>query len=355
MTRKIRAFGTSGWELVVADLASGTKQYVNKVTGEIEEDPPDEVLQILAAENSMKIRRQKPLYEPTPYRFAPLNVTKEVRNQVQFADQCCCCSGAGVIEHYGVCPLCDGDCVFYSDDDQSNPDAGISVAMARSDTGSFPIEKVDLLCGYWGYDGACFLLRNLLTPSECQAIIDQAEGFGLQHCGYSKRMRITDRVSVMAGELGDLLFTRAKPYLPDMHISCDLPMLPAGLPQGIPMAGKKRHWSATELNPCFRICRYKPGGFFQPHHDGGFDYNSEHRSFKTFMLYLNDDFEGGSTSFYKESQRHYHTPDPAKVMHDLRPERGSCVVFNHHITHDGGVLTKGQKYILRTEVMYELS
>merc|ERR1712224_367856 len=229
--------------------------------------------------------------------------------------------------------------------------------LATSPTGSdsLPIEKVDLLREHWGYDGACFILRNLLTPSECRDIINQAEGFGLHHCGYSKSMRITDRVCVMGEGLGELLFARAKPYLSDMHISRDLPKLPAGLPQRIPMDGEKRHWRATGLNTCFRVCSYHPGGFFQPHHDGGFDYNSEHRSFKTFMLYLNDDFEGGSTNFYKESQRHYHTPDPAKVIHELRPEQGSCLVFNHCITHDGGILKRGKKYILRTEVMYELS
>lgn len=168
-------------------------------------------------------------------------------------------------------------------------------------------------------------------------------------------MRITDRVSVMGEELAELLFTRAKPYLPDMHISCDIPNLPAGLPEGIPMAGERRHWSAIELNPCFRVCRYEPGGFFQPHHDGGFDYDFEFRSFKTFMIYLNDDFEGGPTNFYRESQKHYSRPDEKKVIHELTPERGSCVVFNHRITHDGGVLKEGKKYILRTEVMYRLS
>jgi len=335
----------------MTDLASCTREYVNKVTGEIAEDPPDEVLEILAAENAKKTPRRQPLYEPTPHRFArfrPLGAIKEVNQFV--GDECCCCNGAGIVENLGVCPLCDGKGSFDSDDGQSDPNTPISPACS-----SFPIEKVDLLHGYWGYDDSCFLLRNLLTPSECQEIIHQAEGFGLEPCAYSSRMRITDRVCVIGEELGKLLFNRAKPYLPDMHISMELPMLPAGLPQGIPMRGAKRHWSATELNPCFRVCRYEPGGFFQPHHDGGFEYNSEHRSFKTFMLYLNDDFEGGSTNFYKESQKHYHSPDPAKVIHELRPERGSCLVFNHCITHDGGILRKGRKYILRTEVMYQLS
>lgn len=351
MSRSIRRFGTSGWELVMTDLASGIKEYVNEVTGEIAEDPPDEVLRILAAENSKK---RQPLYGPTPHRFAPLHTT--VGGPKQVADECCCCNGAGVVENFGVCPLCEGECAFASDDDQSDPETA-STVLARSPTSSdsFRVEKVDLLRGYWGYDGACFLLRNLLTPSECKAIIDQAEGFGLQPCGYSQRMRITERVLVKGEELGELLFARAKPYLIDMHINSELQKRPAGLPESLPMAGEEMIWSATGLNPVFRVCRYAAGGFFQPHHDGGFDYNREHRSLKTFMLYLNDDFEGGPTNFYKGSQKHYCKPDPAKVIEKLRPECGSCVVFNHCITHDGGVLRKGTKYILRTEVMYQRS
>jgi len=41
------------------------------------------------------------------------------------------------------------------------------------------------------------------------------------------------------------------------------------------------------------------------------------------------------------------------VILSYKPERGSCLVFNHDITHDGGELLIGQKYILRTEVLYE--
>jgi len=70
------------------------------------------------------------------------------------------------------------------------------------------------------------------------------------------------------------------------------------------------------------------------------------------MLYLNDEFDGAPTTFYSDEQAHYKEPDPAKKVYDLHPERGACVIFNHWITHDGGMLRSGQKYILRTEVMY---
>merc|ERR1712137_1440938 len=78
-----------------------------------------------------------------------------------------------------------------------------------------------------------------------------------------------------------------------------------------------------------------------------------HVSLKTFMLYLNDGFEGAPTTFYSDRQAHYKEPDPANKVYDLQPERGACVIFNQCITHDGGMLRSGHKYILRSEVMYQ--
>eukprot|EP00928_Gymnodinium_smaydae_P003907 TRINITY_DN11380_c0_g2_i1.p1 TRINITY_DN11380_c0_g2~~TRINITY_DN11380_c0_g2_i1.p1 ORF type:complete len:324 (+),score=38.82 TRINITY_DN11380_c0_g2_i1:125-973(+) len=205
-------------------------------------------------------------------------------------------------------------------------------------------QQVDLWCP--GSDSA-FLIKNLLSPEECDEIIAQAESFGMQSCGYSERIRITDRVSVRGGRLGRVLFERARPFLKDVFI----PAFRKG-PEGCPEDMLRGLWQPSELNPCFRVCRYSPGGFFAPHYDGGFDTCDRHRSIKTFMIYLNDDFEGGPTSFYNENQRRYSRGLSENQIYELRPEKGSCLVFNHCITHDGGELLQGKKYILRTEVMY---
>merc|ERR1712113_1147182 len=82
------------------------------------------------------------------------------------------------------------------------------------------------------------------------------------------------------------------------------------------------------------------------------DLSDTHRSIKTFMIYLNDEFEGGHTRFYSEDQCRYHTGLPENLLYALRPEKGSCLIFNHRIVHDGEELLQGLKYILRTEVMY---
>jgi len=53
-----------------------------------------------------------------------------------------------------------------------------------------------------------------------------------------------------------------------------------------------------------------------------------------------------------ENQGRYKKGLSKNRIYELRPEKGSCVVFNHCIIHDGGELLQGKKYILRTEVMY---
>ena len=55
----------------------------------------------------------------------------------------------------------------------------------------------------------------------------------------------------------------------------------------------------------FRLCKYAPGGHFAPHFDGHLDKSPTVRTMKTLMLYLNGDFEGGSTNFVDESQLLY--------------------------------------------------
>jgi len=281
----IRDFGE--WALASREKNCNAKFFLNKTSGEMRADPPDEVLEMLTIENAKK---RLPVYDATSNNFTPLR-----------------------------CPTFE----------------------------NVIVQEQILDC----YGDNAMILRNMLTPAECKAIIAQAESFGLEDCGYSPTMRITDRVSVMGGDLGKLLFERAQPFLPPIEVRSTS----SGIqPVGVRPDMTKGTWIPTSLNPCFRVCRYAPGGFFQPHHDGGFDYDREHRSIKTFMLYLNDGFEGGPTTFYKESQDHYSDPDRSMALYDFQPELGSCLAFNHCICHDGGRLKTGQKYLLRTEVMYQL-
>lgn len=96
---------------------------------------------------------------------------------------------------------------------------------------------------------------------------------------------------------------------------------------------------AIGLNELFRFYRYEPGQRFKKHKDGSYVRNETEASRFTLMLYLNDDFEGGETSFEKRI---------------IRPEKGQALIFEHGLKHAGEPIVSGVKYVLRTDIMYKM-
>lgn len=94
---------------------------------------------------------------------------------------------------------------------------------------------------------------------------------------------------------------------------------------------------ALGLNERLRFYRYDVGQYFAPHSDGCFRRENGEESLLTFMIYLNDDFDGGETNFGEVS---------------IKPETGMALVFKHPLLHEGCAVTKGRKYALRSDVMY---
>ena len=88
------------------------------------------------------------------------------------------------------------------------------------------------------------------------------------------------------------------------------------------------------INSRIRFCLYQKNEHFSPHQDGVYYTQNGLQSEYTFLLYLNDDFEGGSTTFYANRNDKY----PAKI---IMPKSGKLVIFNHHIWHAGTPVNKG--------------
>ncbi|MEP4036327.1 2OG-Fe(II) oxygenase [Pseudophaeobacter sp.] len=112
-----------------------------------------------------------------------------------------------------------------------------------------------------------------------------------------------------------------------------------------PFKGSK----AIGLNERLRIYRYHPGHFFDWHQDGEYSPAENTVSRFTMMVYLNDGFEGGGTSF-------------ADIFSPFRfedfvvkPETGKALIFHHPLSHRGDQVLSGVKYVLRTDVMFEAS
>jgi predicted 2-oxoglutarate/Fe(II)-dependent dioxygenase YbiX len=173
-----------------------------------------------------------------------------------------------------------------------------------------------------------FVLHNFLSAEECAACIARSEaaGFGeapiTTSVGFVLRrdVRDNDRVMIDDPELAQRLWQRARPDLP---------------------ANWFGPWQACGLNERFRFYRYDVGQKFAPHSDGYFERDNGERSQLTFMVYLNDDFEGGTTNFHQ-----------ARPPLRVRPQQGMALVFAHRQLHEGAPVVRGRKYVLRSDVMY---
>ena len=75
------------------------------------------------------------------------------------------------------------------------------------------------------------------------------------------------------------------------------------------------------------------------------------------MIYLNDlaPDQGGETRFLE--WKGSYNDGSAEKLHDIRPRAGSALVFRHdnddHL-HEGRELEYGNKYIARSDIMYEM-
>lgn len=206
--------------------------------------------------------------------------------------------------------------------------------------------------------GACFVIHNALSAAECAAVIAAAEATGLRSIndsGYPEHIRVTSKVPMWGFSLAGELFERISPFL-------DTQIMTVGKDDGISEVGidsqdlSEGKYVPYGCNPTVRICRYRTGGHFVPHRDFGYVIQKgENFSIKTVMIYLSDEFEGGATSFYTDEQSLYTPGEDKHRTHSFRPKTGDALVFNSGIVHDGGVLTGGTKYILRSELMYRIT
>ena len=74
--------------------------------------------------------------------------------------------------------------------------------------------------------------------------------------------------------------------------------------------------------------------------------SSDIKSYLTFLIYLNDDFQGGETRFYL----------PHQLSRGIVPKTGSILIFPQgnlaSLIHEGAAVTSGVKYVIRTDVLY---
>jgi hypothetical protein len=74
----------------------------------------------------------------------------------------------------------------------------------------------------------------------------------------------------------------------------------------------------------------------------------------TFLIYLNDEFEGGETTFFLPSVK-----EGVLNAYPIKPVMGGVAVFPHGdskgaLLHEGTGVRSGAKYVIRTDVEYDV-
>jgi hypothetical protein len=203
-----------------------------------------------------------------------------------------------------------------------------------------------------------FQLLNVFSEQECKGFIEITESLGyLKDAAVSlpREVRHNDNVTWVTDPLTDqMIWQRVA------HLANQTPELFG-------------HKQAVGINARFRFYRYSEGDYFKNHIDGawpgsrviddtliGNAYDDRY-SQMTFLILLNDDFVGGATRFLVNAD------DPSRPARghsavkevDIRTPAGGVLCFPHghhplHCLHSSQAISQGTKYIIRTDMLFEL-
>jgi hypothetical protein len=169
------------------------------------------------------------------------------------------------------------------------------------------------------------LIPGFYSPEECKDELDYASkaGFLIQRYGSHDRRRAFIDDPSRAKQIYEKL------TIPELKTFFD------GLKPDPPET--LEGWKPIALNERLRYYEYEIGQVFRRHFDILYRINDDTRTFLTFIVYLNEDFEGGQTIFDEEI---------------IVPKAGDAILFPHELKHEGATVTKGCKTILRSDVVF---
>ena len=178
---------------------------------------------------------------------------------------------------------------------------------------------------------------SVLSNEECIALINAAEGYGFGETEYPKSYRGNLRLITFDKSLAEVVWSRIQSIVPPT----------------VSESGKT--FKAVGLNACWRLAKYFPGDQFGAHVDAYFeDDKTGHKSMFTVNIYMNGGFEGGNTTMFIGGSG---SSPSAITSYDIVPEPGLCLIFRQppakSYLHKGQTVTGGEKYLFRSDVMYE--
>ncbi len=203
-----------------------------------------------------------------------------------------------------------------------------------------------------------FQLLTLMSAEECRRLVALTEALGyLPDAAVSlpRSVRHNDNLTWVADDATvDLLWQRCAAALADFRA---------------PVTGSR----ALGLNARFRFYRYGPGDYFAPHTDGAWPGSRvvdgelvanacpDRYSQYSLILLLSEGFSGGATAFYldPEDPGRPHRGGPGAAVESVSTPLGAALCFPHgthplHCVHASKPIVSGSKYILRTDILFEL-
>ena len=234
-----------------------------------------------------------------------------------------------------------------------------------------------------------FMLHGVLSDTECQMLAKLVQN--------AVEVEVEDEVDVEVGEgegQGEAATRKRKArresqhHTPVLVDSSSLMSLIQRVRPFLPViAGPKNSSVLFEdeqcLSPTLRLYHYRTGDFSTPHFDKSFTENGPAGHLLRFsaysmIVYLNDSFTGGHTSFFSKTvsdsiPRSSSGKTPKKSGLDLdtifnsterilvTPKQGSILIFPHgkiagcypDPLHEGSKVLSGEKTIIRTDLMFK--
>jgi len=173
------------------------------------------------------------------------------------------------------------------------------------------------------YSDKAFSIYGFMDSRDCAAFISQSEDKGYEDAKIndgrtqSKNLSVRNNSRIIFDDetLALSLWSKLKPFVPT----------------------NLDGWTPLRVNERFRFYKYDRFQAFNWHRDLPYKPSSFEMSKLTFMVYLNDNFEGGYTDF-----------EDFKIW----PEVGMAAIFHHKLRHAGSAVSRGTKYVLRSDVIY---
>jgi len=195
------------------------------------------------------------------------------------------------------------------------------------------------------------IVHGILHERECQKIINTIEELRLDPPPlFDKSVRNCRRRHTVDPGMSECLMPRIRPFVPEIVV----------------MDGAR--WKLSRFTHHWRYVKYPVGGKFVPHWDGAKLLPWHEMTVFTVQIYLNDNFEGGSTRFYTDyeatrlpahdieyGKSQLRFDESMQPTHIVDAKTGSCLIFNHSgksVLHDGEIVRSGAKYIMRGDILY---